>query len=105
MVNQYAFLNGLGVAGETTYYNYWNHGKDGLLWDCISLVGLATGRVILEEDSPVWLCEVNGAKHFASEMDYAYVDMMKNWLAGNVSDVPYIRAAHKKVAALLEVAG
>lgn len=102
MVNQYAFLPGQGGDG-LTYYNYWNHGKDGLAWDCISIVALAQGQVELREDSPLWDCRINGIQHYASEMDYAYVDMLKDWLGGEVNGVSYIREAHKKVAAYLEV--
>lgn len=102
MVNQYAHLPGKDMGEGISYYNYWNHGKDGLAWDCISIVGLARGQVQLREDSPVWVCGINGAGHYSSEMDYAYVDMLKSWLGGDTYGVPYIRAAHTKVAAYLE---
>lgn len=102
MVNQYANLSG-GTGGGITSYNYWNHGKDGLAWDCISLIALAKGKVELREDSPVWQCSINGTQHYASEMDFAYIDMIKGWVGGFVADIPYIRDAHRKVAAYLEV--
>lgn len=104
MVNQYAHLRHKGDGGPTIY-DYWNHGKDGLAWDCISIVGLAEGMIHLSESSPVWTCQINGAAHYSSEMDYAYIDMIQSWLSGNVYGTSYIREAHKKVAAYLEATG
>lgn len=105
MVNQYAHLRGNGTGSGPTVYDYWNHGKDGLAWDCISVVALAQGPVHLGEESPVWFCQINGAQHYVSEMDYAYVDMLKSWLGGEIYGTHYIREAHKKVAAYLEATG
>lgn len=104
MVNQYASLAPSDGDGLTSY-DYWNHGKDGLAWDCISVVALANGRVELREESPLWECQVNGRRHYSSEMDMAYVHMIQGWLAGNVSGIPYIRDAHTRVAAYLEANG
>lgn len=105
MVNQYAYLPGKGDGDGLTSYDYWNHGKDGLALDCISIIALARGKIELREESPVWQCTINGVQHYASEMDFAYIDMLKSWLGGEVDGIPYIREAHKKVAAYLEVNG
>ena len=101
MVNQYAELDGM-EEGRLTSYDYWNSGKDGLGWDHISLIGLARGPVRIGTSSPLWNCTLNGRQLYASEMDFAYIDMIRGWLDGKVSDIPYIREAHTKVAAFLE---
>lgn len=80
MVNQYAELDDPHSQGVTSY-NYYRHGGDGLYWDCISLIRLARGLVTLREDSPVWQCVLNGRRLSLADMDQAYIDMLKRWLA------------------------
>jgi hypothetical protein len=103
MVNQYEYL----PVDETqvsslTSYNYFRHGNDGLAWDCISLIALAEGRVILANESPVWQAQLNGHALSIADMDMAYVGMIRDWLRGHTRDTDYIREAHKKVAAYVE---
>lgn len=106
MVNQYRFLRGRrdDVVDDMTMYDYFNHGRDGLAWDCISVVGLAKGNVVLGEKSPRWHCWINGERMSLADMDQAYIDMMSHWLAGQlVGHGPeYIRDAHAKVHAYIE---
>jgi hypothetical protein len=106
MVNQYRFLRGRfdEVADGVTLYDYFNHGRDGLAWDCISVVALAKGHVALGERSPSWQCVINGERMSLSDMDQAYIDMISHWVNGQLvgHDSTYIRDAHAKVHAYIE---
>jgi len=96
MVNQYKGMVDANDSGLTCY-NYWNHGRDGLVWDCISVVALAKGNIELAETSPIWTCIVNGFRLDQAKMDYAYVGMIMRWLAEPKFDPEYIISAHEKV--------
>jgi hypothetical protein len=81
VVNQYQYLLPIcAPSGDDTYYNYFKHGGDGLAYDCFQLFGVARGAVTLLEDSPVWLCKINGAQVSLADMDYAYVAMVQDFL-------------------------
>lgn len=103
MVNQYREL-GPFEGGGRTYYNYFRHGADGLVMDCISVVALAEGDVVLREDSPVWLCAINGRMLSIEQMDDAYVRMVRRFLARppTAPETDYIREAHATVQAILD---
>jgi hypothetical protein len=105
MVNQYAFLKGSPTQWpDLSSYNFYNHGKDGLPWDCISIVGLAKGQVILEETSPIWRCVINGEEMSLADMDGAYIKMIDRWLNRDLQQLgkDYILGAHAKVEALMK---
>jgi len=95
MVYQYKQIARLGDG--PSHYNYWNHGRDGLHYDCIQIIGLARGPVELAEDSPIWDCRINGDFLFIEQMDFAYVSMIKNWLKKPGMDLNEIYAIHEKV--------
>lgn len=100
MVNQYAELDDPRSEGETTY-NCFRHGADGLYWDCISLIRLARGAVILREDSPTWECRLNGKDLRLGDVDKAYVTMIEGWLMDPTkTDYDELLRAHQKVARL-----
>jgi hypothetical protein len=102
MVNQYRYLMDPLSSGET-FYDYWAHGKDGLPWDCISIVALAKERVTLAEKSPIWRCTINGAPIDIRKMDQAYIAMIDQWTKAPSEsleeDYEYIKEAHSKVLA------
>lgn len=101
MINQYKHLVDNRDTG-LTIYNYWNHGRDGLAWDCISVVALAKSEVILHESSPIWVCRINGRLLDQAKMDVAYVSMITNWVKNPEADYDYIVEAHEKVHAYLK---
>lgn len=101
MVNQYSHL-AFSDSEQDTLYNYFRTGSDGVAWDCISILALANGLVELGNDSPYWLCVINGQQLSLSDMDMAYVTMIKGWLKDPSGDIPYIRDAHVKVFQYLE---
>jgi hypothetical protein len=105
MVNQYRYCDGEETPWkELTSYDYFNTGKDGLFWDCISIIALATGEALVRNESPVWNCIVNGKQLRLAGMDHAYVKMIDQWLKGDLKGhgTDYIREAHKKVQTHIE---
>ena len=100
MVNQYAFIKGTPTQWpDLTSYNFYNHGRDGLYWDCINIIKHARDYVRVSNDSPVWKCMINGQKLNIGLMDRAYIEMIKDWLANLKQPTDYagIWRAHKKV--------
>lgn len=100
MVNQYQYLlpKLSRVLGEYTEYNYYNSGKDGMIWDCINIIGLdRTGNISIKRDSPIWTCTINGHEIERGLMDQAYVNMVKDWIEDPTPNLPYIERAHRKV--------
>jgi hypothetical protein len=99
MVFQYKeIVNPLAIGWS--YYNNWNHGRDGLAWDCIQIVALARSSLSLQEDSPIWRCRINGQKLRIEDMDRAYVKMMERWFREPGQDVGEIQAIHEKTDAV-----
>lgn len=105
MVNQYAYLADPSSVG-LTYYNYFKTGGDGLLWDCINIVGLAKSEVSIKKDSVFWRCMINGKRLQIRDMDRAYIEMVKDWtedpFKGNRE---YFQKAHDKVVSMLAKGG
>lgn len=96
MVNQYRYLDRNESCGDTIY-DYFKSGGDGLPWDCINILGLSRGEVSLRNESCIWNCHLNGLKLKLSNMDMAYVRMLKEWLL--FDDIPnkdYIHRAHER---------
>ena len=79
MMYQYSLLASDDLYLQS-HYNYYAHGSDGIQWDCMQIIGLAKGKVVLKEDSPIWKCTINGKKLKRSDMDRAYVDYVNNWI-------------------------
>lgn len=94
MVYQYKYLLDKASKGLSKY-DYWNHGKDGLVWDCIQILGLAHGHVELREDSPIWRCWINGSSLDLRAMDLAYVQMIEDWLKKPGQSLREIRDVHE----------
>jgi hypothetical protein len=99
MVYQYKYIdNYKDHALGMTEYDYYKHGGDGLIWDCIQIIGLARGPISLKETSPIWKCKINGMAMDIGDMDQAYVEMIKDWLDPNSKKMSHeeIYAVHKK---------
>ena len=96
MVDQYRYLFDLEATGPTRY-DYFRHGKDGLYWDCINIIKHAKADVHLNDQSPHWLCTINGHRLRLGSMDWGYSGMILDWLDRAGNDVPGIIAAHRKV--------
>lgn len=106
MVNQYRYCEWAATltANDHTSYNFFNTGRDGLAWDCISIIALAKGKVSVENTQPVWSCTINGHKLRYERMDWAYITMISEWLNGTLRNhgIGYILDAHHKVLKYIE---
>jgi hypothetical protein len=97
MQMQYTELTSPSDSGFSQY-NYFNHGKDGIVWDCFQVIALAKGEVKIFEDSPIWSCDLNGRSLRLSDMDMAYVKYTDKWLKGYKSDLLQLKDWHQKVS-------
>lgn len=80
-----------------SYFNFYNHGRDGLIWDCFQIIALANGDVDIYEDSPIWECAINGHQLNITDMDMAYITYTDKWIKGYKSDFDELLLMHKKV--------
>ena len=101
MVNQYRYMVPPTMVGETRY-DYFKSGADGLFWDCINIIGLASDSFVVSNRSPVWTCTINGKELRLNYVDKSYIVMLRSWLSGRFNNWDYAVAAHKKVHAILE---
>lgn len=106
MMMQYSELPGFAF-GPQSYYNYFRHGNDGLIWDCMQIIVLHKGRhedLVLHEKSPVWECKINGRWVDLREMDLAYIDFVSKWLTKlkTSHSMEYLIQIHDKVRAYEE---
>lgn len=95
MVMQYEMLADPIRIGRS-YYNYFRHGSDGLVWDCMQIVGLARTTVSLAETSPVWGCMINGKSLNLQHMDAAYVGYVQKWFRDPAQEASRIYEMHEK---------
>lgn len=85
MMYQYIFTDKeKSLGSHHTTYDYYNHGSDGIVWDCIQLIGIAEGPVSLREVSPIWEATINGKPIIKDSMDNAYIKFVKHWLDGTL---------------------
>lgn len=100
MVMQYLELEISREPNRWSFYNYFRHGNDGLVWDCMQIVALAQGDIALGETSPYWDCVINGRKLNIADMDGAYVRHIHRWLSPGaaVNCMDDILAVHRKVS-------
>lgn len=96
MMFQYSLLDSQANKGLTKY-DFYNHGKDGLLWDCFQPIALARGIVEIKETSPIWTGILNGKELHSCEMDRAYVQYFKMWQKDPRQDLYSLRNMHEKV--------
>ena len=84
MVNNYYYAyrhsGGKNRFHETTSYDYYNTGGDGLALDCIQLLRYANGRIIIKNTSPRWQCEINGVKIERASIDDSYIAMINDFI-------------------------
>lgn len=98
MVNQYQYMISSNAYGDTEY-NYFKTGGDGLVFDCLNIIGLAKGNCVLKNDSPIWKCKINGQTLSQGLVDKSYVDMIEDWVKHPSSNFQYAKTAHEKASA------
>lgn len=85
-------------SSDLTLYDYFRHGPDGLVWDCLQIIGQANGEVVLKEKSPVWTCRINGEKLSLDQMDKAYIECVEDFFDKTYISNDEIFKVHKKTA-------
>lgn len=97
MMFQYEILADTNRLGASRY-NYFRHGNDGLVWDCLQIIGLARGEIKLAETSPVWSCGINGKTLNLAHMDAAYIAYVQRWFFKPDDSLLKILQVHEKTA-------
>jgi len=98
MMMQYKDLVTNYDTGKLSEYDYFRTGPDGLTWDCLQIIGLARGPVVINNNSPIWKCSINGQILSISDMDRAYVRFVGRWLHGEIDQsMDEIKYMHEKV--------
>lgn len=96
MMMQYQFFD-RDYAHGITRYDFYNHGKDGIVWDCFQPIALARGEIDIKENSPIWTCTLNGLEINIKEMDRAYVWAVRRFLDGHYIPKETLKKWHLKV--------
>lgn len=97
MMLQYSKLTQAEDKGKS-WYNYFKHGPDGLIWDCMQIIALAKDEIEVKEDSPVWDCGLNGRKLSLGDMDWSYIHAVEDFLDAKYIPSEEIFKIHRKVA-------
>lgn len=99
MMMQYDYLTENSGFGASMY-DYFRHGNDGLVWDCIQIIASAKGEIYLNEMSPIWKCVINGRELSIADMDLAYVRFVEDWFRDPYQSLQRIEQIHLKTDAL-----
>jgi len=82
-----------------SHYDYFRHGNDGLVWDCLQIIALARSAPLLRETSPMWSSMINGKALNIAHMDAAYMAYVQAWFKYPAQDMGEIIGIHEKVDA------
>jgi hypothetical protein len=98
MINQYQYCLTEEPDGDETIYDYYHSGADGLVWDCLNIVGMAEKRPELRTVSPYYRCQINGHRIDLQLVSLGYLYNISDWLIGNSkNNWDYAVKAHEKV--------
>lgn len=104
MINQYEYffkdetVDQVQVGRRQDHYNYFKTGEDGILWDCINVIGTNHCKDLWKKnDSPIWKCQIRGKTLNIADMDHAYIWNVKDWLEKDNDNIDYIRRIHAKI--------
>lgn len=89
-----------GAKGQSEY-NYYNHGKDGLFWDCLQVIALTEGHVTLGETSTVWSAKLNDINLNIAQMDTNYVYEIIDWIRSPIEGGEFYIEAHERVEKMI----
>lgn len=103
MVNNYEYLTDRiydDDLHDSTKYNYYNSGKDGLIWDCIQLFRLRKHSIRLEAKDPVWHVAINGSHLCREDVDESYFLMIQDFVKDKMPMQSYKELVdlHKEVS-------
>jgi hypothetical protein len=98
MVWNYEFVPYKIFKKGDTCYNYYNSGKDGLVWDCVQLISLAQGKITLSNSSPRWKVVINSTNIDRAEIDNSYISMIANFTGRDIyQNKTSLRELHESV--------
>lgn len=121
MVNQYEYAiycKPQTLKNGMTFYDFYNSGKDGILWDVINIVGLHKNKsnpVLIANNSPFWTCSIDGRILDITDVERGYHYMIDCWISSLEwtdqekivqkiqKDKEYILEAHRRIFKRLEV--
>ena len=86
------------ISAGPSFYDYFKHGSDGLVWDTMQTIGLARHGVEVQEKSPIWICKINGHSLEIGHMDVAYCLHVAKWIEGENQDPLETFEIHRKTA-------
>lgn len=96
MQMQYKYFDNKFSEGDS-WYHYYNHGKDDIVWDCFQVIALGRGKVEIGDQSPVWDCGLNGKTLDLREMDMAYIWSINQFIKGQYFPRGLMQEWHNKV--------
>lgn len=85
MTFQYSELVPPSQNAGLSHYHYFRSGRDGLVWDCLQIIGLAKGEIEISNESPTWKCMINDLNLKFGDMDAAYINFVRKWTAGLIN--------------------
>lgn len=88
VVNNYAHI--LSENIEMIDYDFFNTGKDGLIWDCCQLVYLAylkKAKLSLKRESFYWSLQTERRDVSYREIEWSYLRMIKDFLIGDYKNL------------------
>jgi hypothetical protein len=105
MVNNYDYAfkracrdqsNFVNATGLTTY-EYYQTGRDGLLFDCIQLIKMAKADIELKGYGWKWQCQINGWRIDRNLIDDSYYDMIEDFISDKLeqTDLDELLILHK----------
>lgn len=63
-------------------YNFYNTGKDGIIWDLCQLIYLDEDIPIIDNDSPIFAASINGIPVSLEMIQWSYIRMLDLWANG-----------------------
>lgn len=105
MVNNYEYIPSISDNGTMeTSYNFFNSGKDGLIFDCSQIIRLAKKGFTLKRHSPIWEVRINGEKLAVDGINESYILMITDFLNDQMflQDKEDIYNFHKKLIRINE---
>lgn len=85
---KYAIAEHINLAkkAQSLTYDYYNHGKDTLEWDCCQIIYLDEKAELLTQ-SPIWTLKVNDKRIPYSDVESSYIDMVADFVEGDYDNL------------------
>lgn len=104
VVNNYEWAIRHIMAPWEITYDYYNTGKDGVLWDCCQLIYLDQ-KAKIQTKSPIYRLHVNGQPIQLTDIERSYIWMISAFLTDNRLGLWSLKTGLKMTQKVLERAG